>query len=101
MIENNKFNLKTTWQISKDILWKSKPGNMNNNFLINGGILEDCKVIANAFNNSYVSIGFNLAGKIEHNNPYINPKSYIKNNVTDRIFLHLQLMLKYLKYLII
>ena len=32
MLENNKFNLKKTWQILKDIMGKSKPGNMNNKF---------------------------------------------------------------------
>ena len=50
MLENNKFNLKKTWQILNDIIGKSKPGNMSNNVLINGSIVEDSKVIANAFN---------------------------------------------------
>ena len=87
MLENNKFNLKKTWQILNDIIGKSKPGNMSNNVLINGSIVEDSKVIAKAFNVFYINIGSNLAGKIKTNNPYINPISYIKNNGTDIIFI--------------
>ena len=87
MLENNKLNPKKTWQILKDIIGKSKPGNMSDNFLINGSIVEDSQVIANAFNDFYINIGSNLAGKIKPNNPYINPISYIKNNVTDSIFI--------------
>ena len=64
MLENNKFNLKKKWQILKDIIGKSKPGNMSDKFLINGSIVEDSQVIANAFNNFYINIGSNLAGKI-------------------------------------
>ena len=60
---------------------------MNNIFLIDGTIVEDSKVIANAFNDFYINIGFNLAGKIKPNNLYINPTSYMKNNVTDSIFI--------------
>ena len=84
MLENNKVNLKTTWQILKNIIGKSKLGNTDNNFLIDGSIVEDSKVIVNDF---YINIGSNLAGKIEPNNPYINPIRYIKNNVTDNIFI--------------
>ena len=40
MLENNKFDLKKTWQILKDIIDKSKPGFMNNTFLINGSIVK-------------------------------------------------------------
>ena len=72
MLENNKFNLKKTWQILKDIMGKSKQGNMNNKFLINGtivDIVEDSEVIANAFNVFYINIGSNLGGKIKPNNP--------------------------------
>ena len=61
---NNKFNLKKTWQILKDIIGKSKPGNISNKCLVDGTI--------------YINIGSNLAGKIKPNNPYINPTSYIK-----------------------
>ena len=86
MLEINKFNLKKTWQILKDIIGKSKPGNMNNNFLINGSIVGDSKVIANAFNDYYINLGSNL-GKIKSNNRYINPTSYIKNNVLYSIFI--------------
>ena len=41
----------------------------------------------NAFNDFYINIGSNLSGKIIPNNPYINQTSYIKNNVTDNIFI--------------
>ena len=34
----------------------------------------------------YINIGSNLASEIKRNNHYINPTSYIKNNVTDSIF---------------
>ena len=40
---------------------------MNNNFLINGNIVEDSKDIANAFNYFYIN--------------------YTKNNLTDSIFI--------------
>ena len=59
---------------------------MSNTFLIDGTIVEDSKVIANVSNDFYINISSNLAGKIKSNNPYINPTSYIKNNVTDSIF---------------
>ena len=42
---------------------------MSNKFVINGSIVEDSKVIANAFNDFYINIGSNLAGKIKPNNP--------------------------------
>ena len=69
MPENNKFDQKKTWQILKDIIGKSKPGNMSNKFLIDGTIVEDSEVIAKAFNDFYINIGSNLAGKIKPNNP--------------------------------
>ena len=37
---------------------------MSNNFLIDGTVVEDSKVIANAFNDFYINIGTTLAGKI-------------------------------------
>ena len=57
--------------------------------IINGSIVEDSKVIANVFNDFYIhiNIGSNLAGTIKPNNPYINPISYVKNKVTDSIFI--------------
>ena len=97
MLENNKFNLKKTWQILKDIIGKSKPGTMNNKFLINGTIVQDSKVIANAFNDFYINIVSNLAGKIKPNNPYINPTSFIKKTSQIEFLLRLQLMRKYFK----
>ena len=69
ILENNKFNLEKTWQILKDIIGKSKPSNMST-------IIEDSKVIANAFNDFYVNIGSNLTSKIKPNIFYINPTSY-------------------------
>ena len=101
MLENNKVNLKTTWQILKDIIGKSKPGNTSNIFLINGSIVEDSKVIVNAFDDFYINIGSNLAGKIKPNNPYINPILYIKNNVTDNIFIAAATNAEILKILLI
>ena len=63
-LENNKFNLKKIWQMLKDIIGKSKPDNMSIKFLLNGTIVEDSKVIANAFNDFYINIGSNSAGKL-------------------------------------
>ena len=42
---------------------------MSNKFLIDGTIVEDSEVIAKAFNDFYINIGSNLAGKIKPNNP--------------------------------
>ena len=47
----------------KDIIGKSKPDNMSIKFLLNGTIVEDSEVIANAFNDFYINIGSNSAGK--------------------------------------
>ena len=77
MLENNKFNLKKTL-ILKDMIGKSKPSIMNNIFLINGNVVENSKVIANAVNDFYINMGSNLAGKMKPNNPYINPTSYME-----------------------
>ena len=36
MLENNKLNLRKTWQIRKDIIGKANPGIISNKILVNG-----------------------------------------------------------------
>ena len=85
--EENKSNLKETWQkirelIGKDNANKSK-NNENNIFIVNGLTLTNHSDIANAFNKYFASIGYNLASSIQcsHDGSY---KEYLNKQIDSR-----------------
>ena len=83
-LELNKTDLPRTWKIIKDIVGKTKTQNnikQKNN--INGELTSDKDIISNAFNYYFVTIGPQLANKININK---NPLTYI-NSTMNSIFI--------------
>ena len=79
MDQINKDYLNKTWKLLRIILGKDRnPSSKNPTFKIDGDIISDRTVIANAFNNYVVSFEPKLAIKIS-SKPNVNPISYVKN----------------------
>lgn len=71
LFKQNIGNLKKSWEVIKEIINKKQELKKTTDFNINGRIVKDNKVIANAFNNFYLNIGNNVCESL----PVIN-KSY-------------------------
>ena len=83
-LELNKTDLPRTWKIIKDIVGKTKiQNNIKQKMYINGELTSDIDIIYNAFNNYFVTIGPQLANKININK---NPLTYI-NSTMNSIFI--------------
>ena len=83
-LELNKTDLPRTWKIIKDIVGKTKTqNNIKQKININGELTSDKDIISNAFNNYFVTIGPQLANKININK---NPLTYI-NSTMNSIFI--------------
>lgn len=66
LFSSTKNDLKTTWKHINNLLNKNaKPEAYPDSFLIHGNIIKDEKIIADAFNNFFVSLGLNLASSIK------------------------------------
>ena len=68
LFEANRRNLKKSWAIIKNIINKKQFGNKLCEFVINGEITADQKLIADTFNNFNTNIGKNLSEKIPNTN---------------------------------
>lgn len=64
LLNQNKHNLRKSWDIMKQILGKNSKPMKNEEFENNGEIISDMNTIANEFNNFFVNLGPNLAQKI-------------------------------------
>ena len=83
-MELNKTDLPRTWKIIKDIVGKTKTqNNIKQKIYINGELTSGKDIISNAFNNYFVTIGPQLANKININE---NPLTYI-NSTMNSIFI--------------
>ena len=77
--------LTRTWKIIKDIVGKTKTQyNIKQKININGELTSDKYIISNAFNNYFVTIGPQLANKININK---NPLTYINSTMNSISYL--------------
>ena len=86
LLEKHKGNLRKSWGIIKDIIYKSKKSLCQSKFqLPDGEMTSDKKVISEKFNDFFVNVGPTLAKKI----PLIDksPLSYLHYRVNESIFL--------------
>ena len=81
LINDNKDNLKKSWQILKDVINKKKSNNSCSRFVIDNNISTDKIRIAESFNKFFTNIGPNLADKIPKDNR--SPNIYLKNRVVE------------------
>ena len=85
-LEQNKSNMKRTWDIIKHVINRNKRKSAQEKFkLSNGEITCDKYVVCNKFNNFFVNIGPQLAANIENQN--IIPESYLQNRQLNTIVL--------------
>ena len=85
-LEQNKSNMKRTWDIIKHVINRNKRKSAQEKFkLSNGEITCDKYVVCNKFNNFFVNIGPQLAANIENQNKI--PESYLKNRQLNTIVL--------------
>ena len=85
LLSSSQTNMRKKWSILKEIINKKVSSCYPTHFNINGTMVSDKHIIANAFNNYFNNVGKNLAEKI----PVVSesPSSYITNNVTETIFI--------------
>ena len=78
LLAENKFNMKKTWQILKEIINKNSKSSISSRFLVNNQIIINKQTIADGFNSFYVNVGPTLAKNI----PQVNkePSSFIKRS---------------------
>ena len=81
ILEENKGNLRKSWQILKDIINRKKQSKTCTRFLVDNSITTDKDKIAQGFNKFYINVGPNLASKIPKDNR--SPTFYIKQKITD------------------
>ena len=74
----HKNNIKKTWKILNETLSRNTKKQIRQEFSINNQLVSDPEVIANSFNEYFVSIGRKLAEKIQpaqHFSSYLNVRS--------------------------
>ena len=81
ILDENKSNLRKSWQILKDIINRKKQSKTCTRFLVGNSITTDKSKIAQGFNNFYINVGPNLASKIPKDNR--SPTVYIKQTITE------------------
>ena len=64
LLENNRNNIKATWDVVNSVIKKRNNSNFPNVFSQNGKSIKDSVAIANGFNNFFVNVGPNLAKDI-------------------------------------
>jgi hypothetical protein len=84
-IDMNKYNLKKTWRLLKNIINKRKDNTLHDTFVINGKQTNDSKKIANSFNKYFVNVGSTLSKQI----PITNEThfKYLPNKTLSSIYL--------------
>ena len=86
LLENNKSNLKKTWNILKTIINKKKVHKVNENFkLSDDSITSDKMVISENFNEFFVNVGYNLAKRIPNVN--VSPRDFMGDRLIESIYL--------------
>ena len=76
-LNENRNNLKQTWNILNSVLGRNRPTKPHTSFTINGSEISDPTSIADGFNDFFVNIGPNLADKIPNTNA--NYGEFLKN----------------------
>ena len=85
-LEQNKSNMKRTWDIIKQVINRNKRKPIQEKFkLWNGDITSDKSIVCNHFNNFFVNVGPQLAANIENQNKI--PESYLKNRQLNTMML--------------
>jgi hypothetical protein len=78
-IENNKSNLRKSWNILKNVINKKRGSSLPDSVMFNGRKETNLLNIANNFNKYFVNIGSNLSKQIPSST--ISPETYLKNRV--------------------
>ena len=87
LLDENKNNLKKSWNVMKNIINCNKQKQYDNEFIIRGEINKNKQQIADAFNDYFVNIGKTLSEKIPSTTT--DPASYMQTvNVQQSIFLN-------------
>ena len=69
-LENNTNNMKQSWGVISNLLGNDSKAQLPDSFCIDGAIVDDPVVIANAFNNYFSNIGSNIGDRFEQNEEY-------------------------------
>ena len=85
IMNENRSNMKKMWSIIRNVIQKNKQVKITDQILINNKIVTNKTDIANAFNNFFVNIGYNLSKAIPSCN--IDPLSYIPNGALNSMYI--------------
>ena len=83
-LEQHKGNLKKTWQLVNEMLFRSKGNPIQSTFILNDKESQDNHEIANYFNKYFANIGLTIVNSISSN---IDPMSYLENERLQSIYL--------------
>ena len=76
--------MKTTWETIKRVINKTNQKSKFSQFLVDGMLTEDSKLIAEKFNHYFANIGSDLAKKIP--NVSTGFKEFLKGNYAQSLF---------------
>ena len=83
--EQNKNNIRKTWQLIKHLIGVPSKQPISKQFNINGAVINSKADIANSFNDFFVSIGTKLAASIPQSNHH--PRDYLDGNFPNTMFI--------------
>ena len=87
LLNDNKNNVKRTWQILKSIVNKNKTTKIQDKFkLSDGTFTSDKSMISTKFNEFFIGIGPNLARNIQRQS--VTPLSFMGQSWVNSIYLH-------------
>ena len=81
-LSNNTRNAKETWNVVNAVTGRAGKVELPDQFFVEGNMVSDPKVIANAFNNYFVNIGQSLASNVDHTHNYLR---YLTKDI-DTVF---------------
>ena len=68
IFKENQNNMKISWKLLKEIINKKKTSSINTQFIVNGNLTTDKKLVAEGFNSFFINVGPTLANKIPPTN---------------------------------
>jgi hypothetical protein len=85
LIERNKSNVKKLWMTLKEVIGSDSSSPSAKEFLVDGNLTDDKKLISDAFNDYFVKVGPTLANKIPAT--HLDPLSFLQGDFQESIFL--------------
>ena len=85
LFDKYKGNMKKSWGLIKDIIFRGKKSKIQTKFISNGNLITDKNIVCDKFNSFFTGIGPTLANAIPNQNRV--PESYLDAKILNSMFL--------------